>query len=231
MKSTGFGGSVSACELSCNPGGCLTMCGMCPSCAFAPRPPGSIQCLWKVSDGFRRRFVLELISRCRNTRLLQRIQSVLSVQSWSLFSYSRSRSPTCPPGHRCHSVDTERGRGSPAGVDVKEIWDWFGSSPDWIKSRYLCRVLSLCDPEMLRMVANLTSVLLVRQNRESLQFNGKKQQHRSHVSFCFGVEFLYLLSCIGFLLQHMFLPVLLKVPKSTFVFVCVKVINLDHVIK
>lgn len=189
MKSTGFGRSVPASELSCNPGGCINMCGMCPSCAFAPRPPGSIQCLWKVSDGFRRRFVLELISRCRNTRLLQRIQSVLSVTSWSLFSYSRSSSPTCPPGHRCHSVDTGRGRGSPAGVDVKEIWDWFGSSPDWIKSRYLCRVLSFCDPELLRMVANLTSVLLVRQNRGRLQFNGKKQQHRSHVSFSFGVTF------------------------------------------
>lgn len=192
MRSTRFGRSVSACELSCNPG-CLNMCGMCPSCVFAPRPPGSIQCVWKVSDGFRRRFVLELISRCRNTRLLQRIQSVLGVTSWSLFSYSRSRSPTCPPGHRCHSADTERCGGSPAGVDAKEIWDWFGSSPDWITSRYLCRVLSLCDPELLRMVTNLTSVLLVRQNRGSLQFNGKKQQHRSFsVSFSFGVKvFIY----------------------------------------
>uniref|UniRef100_A0A671YGM8 F-box and WD repeat domain containing 10 n=1 Tax=Sparus aurata TaxID=8175 RepID=A0A671YGM8_SPAAU len=150
MKSTGFGRSVPACELSCNPGGCLNMCGMCPSCAFAPRPPGSIQCLWKVSDGFRR----------------------------------RSSSPTCPPGHRCHSVDTGRGRGSPAGVDVKEIWDWFGSSPDWIKSRYLCRVLSFCDPELLRMVANLTSVLLVRQNRGSLQFtvSGRGANHRDQDS-------------------------------------------------
>ncbi|KAM8729516.1 F-box and WD repeat domain containing protein 10B [Acanthopagrus schlegelii] len=183
MRSTRFGRSVSACELSCNPG-CLNMCGMCPSCVFAPRPPGSIQCVWKVSDGFRRRFVLELISRCRNTRLLQRLHSVLGVTSWSLFSYSRSRSPTCPPGHRCHSADTERCGGSPAGVDVKEIWDWFGSSPDWITSRYLCRVLSLCDPELLRMVANLTSVLLVRQNRGSLQFNvsGRGASHRDQDS-------------------------------------------------
>ncbi|XP_073345288.1 F-box and WD repeat domain containing protein 10B [Pagrus major] len=183
MKSTRFGRSVSACELSSEPGGCVDMCGMCPSCAFAPRPPGSSQCVWKVSDGFRRRFVLELILRCRDAKLLQNIQRALGVTSWSLFTYSRSRSPNSPPDHRCRSADRER-CGSPAGVDVKQIWDWFGSSPDWIKSRYLCRVLSFCDPELLRMVANLTSVLLVRQRRGFLQFNvsGHRTSHQDQDS-------------------------------------------------
>ncbi|XP_045924101.1 F-box/WD repeat-containing protein 10 [Micropterus dolomieu] len=171
MESVKSGRSASACELNYKSAeGCLSMCGMCPSCAFAPKPPGSIQCLWKVSDEFKRRFVVELLLRCRNTQVLERIQSVLGVTSWTLFTYARARSPTSPQDYPWRSTDRALD-GKPLGMDMKEIWDWFSSSPDCIKSRYLCRLFSLCDSELLRMVANLTSVLLVRQKRGLLQFN------------------------------------------------------------
>ncbi|KAG7227685.1 hypothetical protein INR49_029446, partial [Caranx melampygus] len=176
MKSVKFSRSVSACELSSEPTeGCVSMCGMCPPCVFAPKPPGSTRCVWRVSDEFRRRFLVELLLRCRNVQVLENIQSVLGVTSWSLFTYARSRGPSSPEEYRCSrrstdpDPDRDLGGKQPLGMDLKEIWTWFSSSPDWMKSRYLCRLFLLCDPELLRMVANLASVLLVRQRRGFLQ--------------------------------------------------------------
>uniref|UniRef100_A0A4W6E0F6 F-box and WD repeat domain containing 10 n=1 Tax=Lates calcarifer TaxID=8187 RepID=A0A4W6E0F6_LATCA len=167
IKSVKFSRSVSACELNCKTAeGCLNMCGMCPSCIFAPTPSGSTHCLWKVSDEFKRRFVVELLLRCRNVQVLEGIQSVLGATPWTLLTYARSRGPTSPQDYPCRTKDGVMD-GKPLGVDVNEIWDWFGNSPDWVKSRYLCRVFTLCDSELLRMVSNLTSVLLVRQKRVS----------------------------------------------------------------
>lgn len=178
MKS---GRSVSACELNRRTAeGCVNMCGMCPSCAFAPEPPGSARCSWRLSDDFKRRFVVELVLRCRNTQMLESIQSVLSVTSWPLFTYARSRSRASPQDHPRRGSDPVLG-GKPLGFDMNEIWAWFNSSPDWIKSRYLCRLFSLCDSELLRVVANLTSVLLVRQKRGFLQSHGKnKTNHKDN---------------------------------------------------
>lgn len=174
MKSVKFGRSVSACELDCKTAeGCLYMCGMCPSCAFAPKSPASSRCLWKVSDEFKRRFMVELLLRCKHIQVLESIQSVLGVTSWTLLTYARARSPTSPQDYPCRGTGRPQD-GKPLGMDMNEIWDWFNSSPDWMKSCYLCRLFSLCDSELLRMVANLTSVLLVRQKRGFLHFNGKK---------------------------------------------------------
>uniref|UniRef100_A0A8C4GEP3 F-box and WD repeat domain containing 10 n=1 Tax=Dicentrarchus labrax TaxID=13489 RepID=A0A8C4GEP3_DICLA len=153
--------------------GCLNMCGMCPSCAFAPEPPASTRCLWTVSDEFKRRFLVELLLRCRNTQLLENVRNMLGVTSWTLFTYARSRSPTSPQDFPCRGGPEGALDGKPRGMNMSQIWDWFNGSPDWIKSRYLCRLFSLCDSELLRMVSNLTSVLLVRQKRGFLQFNGK----------------------------------------------------------
>lgn len=188
MKSAKFGRSVSACELPREAAeGCVSMCGMCPACAFAPKPPGSAQRLWKVSDEFKRRFVVDLLLRCRNIQVLESIQSVLGVTSWTLFTYARSRSPASPQDYPCRGTDRAPDW-KPLGMDLNEIWDWFSSSPGWIQSRYLCRLFSLCDLELLRMVANLTSVLLVRQKRGFLQFNGKNTTHSFTYSFFFFLQ-------------------------------------------
>uniref|UniRef100_A0A668S485 F-box domain-containing protein n=1 Tax=Oreochromis aureus TaxID=47969 RepID=A0A668S485_OREAU len=153
--------------------GCVSMCGMCPTCVFASKPPGSSRCLWKVSDEFKRRFVLTLLLRCRSVQVLESIQGVLrGATLWTLHTYARSRSPITPQEHPFRS--SHQGHdGKPLGVNVKEIWKWFSSSPDWVKSSYVCRIFSLCDSELLRMVANLTNVLLVRQKSGFLEFNGK----------------------------------------------------------
>uniref|UniRef100_A0A3Q3H0B1 F-box and WD repeat domain containing 10 n=1 Tax=Labrus bergylta TaxID=56723 RepID=A0A3Q3H0B1_9LABR len=154
--------------------GSLCMCGMCPCCAFAAKPPGLIRCLWKVSDEFKRRFLMDLLLRCRNIKILEGIQRVLSVTSWTLFTYTRS--PTSPQ-HKDRAPT-----GKPFGLDLKKIWDWFNSSTEWLKLLYLCRLFSFCDSELLCMVANLTRVLLVRQKRGFLQCNGKKNTTRGPIS-------------------------------------------------
>lgn len=173
MNSAEFGRTASVCELNSGTAeGCASMCGVCAPCVFAPKPPGFTQCHWKVSDEFKRRFVLELLLRCRNLPVLANIQNVLGVTSWTWFTYARSRSPGSPQHNPNRSAERAPD-GKPLGTNMNKIWDWFSSSPDWIQSRYLCRILSRCDPELLRMVSNLSSVLLIRHKRRFLQFNGK----------------------------------------------------------
>ncbi|KAK5851125.1 hypothetical protein PBY51_001944 [Eleginops maclovinus] len=180
MKSVKFATSVTACDLDCEKAeACLSMCGMCPFCAFAPMPPASTRCLWTVSDEFKRRFLVELLLRCRNIQVLESIQSVLGVTSWTLLTYARSRSPTSGEDFPCGGSGRAL-HGRPLGMDLHEIWDWFTKSPDWIKSRYLCRLFSLCDTELLRMLSNLTSVLLVRQKRGFLQYNVRSFSSSQH---------------------------------------------------
>lgn len=153
--------------------GCVSMCGICPTCVFASSPPGSSRCLWKVSDEFKRRFALTLLLHCRSVQVLENIQGVLrGATSWTLHTYARSRSPITPQEHPLR-FSHQGHDGKPLGVNVKEIWKWFSSSPDWVKSSYVCRIFSLCDSELLRMVANLTNVLLIRQKSGFLEFNGK----------------------------------------------------------
>ncbi|KAI3365072.1 hypothetical protein L3Q82_010192, partial [Scortum barcoo] len=174
MKSVKFGTSASA-------EGCVNMCGMCPPCAFAPEPPGATRCLWKVSDEFERRFVVGLLLRCGNTKVLEGVQRMLGVTSWTLFAYARSLIPgSFQRGHTRRGSHRTQDQTRPLGMHLNEIWDWFSSSPDWIKSRYLCSLFSLCDLELLRMFANLTSVLLVRQKRGFLQFNESSHSAKRH---------------------------------------------------
>ncbi|XP_047464598.1 F-box/WD repeat-containing protein 10 [Mugil cephalus] len=183
MKSVTVSKVASDCEFNFKSAdGCLSMCGMCPSCVFGPTPPSSTQRLWRMADKFKRRFVVALILRCRKVQVLESIQSVLGVTSWTWFTYARSRSPTSPEDYPSRTPPHQALDGKPLGMDLNEIWRWFSSSPDWIKIRYLCRIFSLCDSELLRTALNLTSVLLVRQKQGFLEFNGSSHRIKQHVS-------------------------------------------------
>ncbi|KAM9837899.1 F-box/WD repeat-containing protein 10 [Aulostomus maculatus] len=162
-------------ESSVQPGGaavppeatrCDNMCGMCPSCVFAPKPPASTRCQWKASDTFKRRFVVGLLLRCDSVQVLESVQSALRVTSWHLSTYARSRSQTS--AQRDLSPDRAM-PGRPLGFDTDAVRLWFTTSTDAVKSQYLCGLLSGCELELLRLVANLTNVLLVRKKRGFLQ--------------------------------------------------------------
>lgn len=163
MASTNFRTSLSVQDVKGTRGGrCPNMCGVCPPCVFAPEPPGSVHCLWTLSDGFKRTFILELILRCRDVQVLQEVLATLGVVMWNLFTYARSETPRCPR----NSLSSERGLGrTPLGADVTWIWDWFSDSPDLIKTGYLLRIFSRCDLELLRAVVNMSSVFLARLKR------------------------------------------------------------------
>uniref|UniRef100_A0A3Q3A3B3 F-box and WD repeat domain containing 10 n=1 Tax=Kryptolebias marmoratus TaxID=37003 RepID=A0A3Q3A3B3_KRYMA len=169
MKPAKVGGDVPASES--NDAGCVLICGMCPACVFSP-PPGSAGRPWTVSDEFRRRFVVALLSRCGSVKQLESIHASLSGTSWPWLTYARSRRS---PQEEEDSLP-RRPQGKPPGVDTGRIWSWFNSSPDWMKTRYLCRIFSLCDFELLRMLCNLTSVLIVRRKRGFQHFNGKNHE-------------------------------------------------------
>lgn len=161
-----------------------TLCGMCWSCVFAPEAPESARGPWTVSDELRRSFVVGLMLRCTSVNVLQTIQEALSFTSWDFFNYGRSESLTCLSSPRTRASD-----GKPAGPEVKEVWDWFTGTSDMTKSLYLLRLFSFCDSELLLMAANLTNVLLVRQQRELLQKDGKENKNRQlhvplKISFC-----------------------------------------------
>ncbi|KAM4525407.1 F-box and WD repeat domain containing protein 10B isoform 2-T2 [Odontesthes bonariensis] len=162
-----------------NAKGCLKMCGMCPSCVFAPKPPGNTHRLWKASDECKRKFAVALLLRCRDVQLLESIQRLLSVSSMTWFTYARSRRPASPQKYPSRSPYRELD-GKPLGIDMDGIWNWFNCSPVWMKSSYLCRIFSLCDMELLLMLSNLTSVLLVRQKRGFLQFGVSNRSPNQH---------------------------------------------------
>lgn len=157
---------------------CSALCGMCPSCVFAPEPPGSDHCLWTATDDLRRTFIVGLILRCTSVDVLQTVQEALRFTSWPLFNYGRSESPCCI-GNKPSSIGNRASGGRPLGLDVNGIRDWFTSSSDVTKLRYILRLFSLCDSELLRMAANLTSVLLVRQQRGLVHTDGKEQQNKT----------------------------------------------------
>ncbi|XP_029384219.1 CMT1A duplicated region transcript 1 protein [Echeneis naucrates] len=148
------------------------VCGVCPRCVFGP--PGPPRRLWPVSDEFRRRFMVRLLLRCESVHVLEHVHNVLGVTSWTLFAYARSARPVSPERCRLRSARGARDGKQPdpdPDLNAARIWDWFSRSPDWMKSDYLCRLFSLCEPELLRLVSNLSSVLLVRHKRGFLQLS------------------------------------------------------------
>ncbi|KAK7919251.1 hypothetical protein WMY93_010535 [Mugilogobius chulae] len=148
---------------------CAFLCKMCPSCVFAKTPPISTDPLWTVADSFQRRFLMDLLSRCKSPQVLEKILRVLDLTSWSVFTYSRSQKLTSSePSISAKSQE------KPLGFNGHDIRQWFDSSPDWIKSHYICRLLLRCDNDLLRALANLTNVLLIRQKRGLLTFEGYK---------------------------------------------------------
>ncbi|XP_076007887.1 F-box and WD repeat domain containing protein 10B [Genypterus blacodes] len=149
--------------------GCLYMCGICPPCVFATRFLESTESLWNAADACKRRLLVGLLLRCSNVKMLERTQRARQIAPW--LTYARSRTPMSPRDMK-NLKPTRAKKGDLLETDLSPIWNWFTRSPDRVKSNYLGRVFSRCDPELLRMLGNLTGVLLVRQSRGFLQFNG-----------------------------------------------------------
>uniref|UniRef100_A0A667ZW36 F-box and WD repeat domain containing 10 n=1 Tax=Myripristis murdjan TaxID=586833 RepID=A0A667ZW36_9TELE len=165
MRPARFRKCVSESDISCKQrDGHVNTSGGSQSHGFSSQWP------WPAAHPPRRRFLVGLLLRCKSVQVLESIQRVLQVTSWKVFTYARSKKPNLPDEMFMSSQGYDENL---PGTDMVKIWDWFSGSPDWIKSKYLCHLLSFCDTELLRLLGNLASVLLVRQRRGFLQFNGK----------------------------------------------------------
>lgn len=164
-------------------GRCSTLCGMCPSCVFGPEPPGSDRCLWTANNDLRRKFIVGLILRCQGSsvKVLQTVQEALRFTSWTFFNHLRS---VVPSSTEIRLARTGTRDGEPLGLDLNKIFDWFTSSSDTTKSRFLLRLFLFCDSELLRMAANLANVLLVRQQQGLTQTDGKEEKQTNKRFLC-----------------------------------------------
>ncbi|XP_061666057.1 F-box/WD repeat-containing protein 10 isoform X2 [Syngnathoides biaculeatus] len=138
-------------------------CGICPSCLFSsPRPsqPTPLLDLWKITDEPRRSFVVGLVVRCRSVPVLENIQSSLRLTSWNLLSYAPSKGKTLP------ELYARLNRKTRPSLLIREIWEWFDGSPEWVQTRYLCLLLLRCDPELLSMAKHLIGVVVTRLQRQ-----------------------------------------------------------------
>ncbi|XP_061612128.1 F-box and WD repeat domain containing protein 10B isoform X1 [Phyllopteryx taeniolatus] len=138
-------------------------CGMCPSCLFSsPRPsqPTPLLDLWKITDESRRSFVVGLVVRCRSVPVLENIQSSLRLTSWNLLNYAPSKGKTLP------ELYARLNRKTRPSLLIREIWEWFDGSPEWVQTRYLCLLLLRCDPELLSMAKHLIGVVVTRLQRQ-----------------------------------------------------------------
>ncbi|XP_029934212.1 CMT1A duplicated region transcript 1 protein [Myripristis murdjan] len=168
MRPARFRKCVSESDISCKQrDGHVNTSGGSQSHGFSSQWP------WPAAHPPRRRFLVGLLLRCKSVQVLESIQRVLQVTSWKVFTYARSKKPNLPDEMFMSSQGYDENL---PGTDMVKIWDWFSGSPDWIKSKYLCHLLSFCDTELLRLLGNLASVLLVRQRRGFLQFNAKSTQ-------------------------------------------------------
>ncbi|XP_019711782.1 CMT1A duplicated region transcript 1 protein [Hippocampus comes] len=152
-------------------------CGMCPSCLFCgtrtSQPSPSPLNLWKISDGSRRSFVVGLLVRCGSVPVLENIQSSLRLTSWNLLSFAPTKGKTLPELYARLDCKT---RPSPL---IREIWEWFDRSPEWVQTRYLCLLLLQCDPELLSMANNLIGVVVTRLQRQLDVKNSTSKQSNS----------------------------------------------------
>ncbi|XP_046888669.1 CMT1A duplicated region transcript 1 protein [Hypomesus transpacificus] len=158
------------------------ICGTCQSCIFTSKLSDSTHWLWRAGDSSKRRFLTGILMRCHSVDILENVQNVLQVTFGKDFTYSRSKpKPSLPKDMTTWSSDRALDT-KVLGAEMLDTWDWFSRSHHWIKCNYLLGILSLCDTDLLHMLGNLTSVLLVREKRSFLQFNAQDDEPEDEAS-------------------------------------------------
>ncbi|RXN10171.1 CMT1A duplicated region transcript 1 [Labeo rohita] len=141
----------------------------------------------KAGGASQRRFLTGILVRCHSLQILENLQSVLQVTSGKDFTYTRSRAQLSKLEDSIWSMDGALDT-KLKGMDMLEAWEWFRKSPDWIKSKYVLGLLSLCDTPLLHMLGNLVHILIVWEKHKFLQFNSAVKDSKSLKSICDEVE-------------------------------------------
>uniref|UniRef100_A0A8C1Q1C0 F-box and WD repeat domain containing 10 n=1 Tax=Cyprinus carpio TaxID=7962 RepID=A0A8C1Q1C0_CYPCA len=148
----------------------FSICGRCQSCVLSEKLHHSTQWMKKAGGASQRRFLTGVLVRCHSLQILENLQSVLQVTSGKDFTYARSRGQLSRAedsvGTMYGALDTKL-----KGMDTLDTWEWFRTSPDWIKSKYVLGLLSLCDTSLLHMLGNLVHILIVWEKHNFLKFS------------------------------------------------------------
>uniref|UniRef100_A0A8C1CSH8 Uncharacterized protein n=1 Tax=Cyprinus carpio carpio TaxID=630221 RepID=A0A8C1CSH8_CYPCA len=160
----------------------FSICGRCQSCVLSEKLHHSTQWMKKAGGASQRRFLTGVLVRCHSLQILENLQSVLQVTSGKDFTYARSRGQLSRAedsvGTMYGALDTKL-----KGMDTLDTWEWFRTSPDWIKSKYVLGLLSLCDTSLLHMLGNLVHILIVWEKHNFLKFSSPgKNAHNTR--FC-----------------------------------------------
>ncbi len=148
----------------------FNICGHCQSCVLSEKLHHSTQWMKKAGGASQRRFLTGILVRCHKLQILENLQSVLQVTSGKDFTYARSRGQLSLPEDSIWRMDGALDT-KLKGMDTLETWEWFRKSPDWIKSKYVLGLLSLCDTSLLHMLGNLVHILIVWEKHKFLQFS------------------------------------------------------------
>ncbi|CAL8283038.1 unnamed protein product [Merluccius merluccius] len=164
----------------------LRNCGRCAPCRLAAALADSAAWMARASRAAKGAFLAGLLARCRSVAVHEGIRDGLRATSGKDLTYARSKRPGSADDVTTTTTTammTTRWSRQPSGADMAETFSWFSRSPDWVKSSYVTRVLSLCDTGLLRVLANLNDVLLARQRRACLVRHGEAfNREVSHVS-------------------------------------------------
>uniref|UniRef100_A0A673JVD6 F-box and WD repeat domain containing 10 n=1 Tax=Sinocyclocheilus rhinocerous TaxID=307959 RepID=A0A673JVD6_9TELE len=161
----------------------FNICGRCQSCVLSEKLHHSTQWMKKAGGSSQRRFLTGILVWCHNLQILENLQSVLQVTSGKDFTYARSRGQLSRPEDSIctmyGALDTKL-----KGMDMLETWEWFRKSPDWIKSKYVLGLLSLCDTSLLHMLGNLVHILIVWEKHKFLKFSspGKNAHNTANLN-------------------------------------------------
>ncbi|XP_016427660.1 CMT1A duplicated region transcript 1 protein [Sinocyclocheilus rhinocerous] len=157
----------------------FNICGRCQSCVLSEKLHHSTQWMKKAGGSSQRRFLTGILVWCHNLQILENLQSVLQVTSGKDFTYARSRGQLSRPEDSIctmyGALDTKL-----KGMDMLETWEWFRKSPDWIKSKYVLGLLSLCDTSLLHMLGNLVHILIVWEKHKFLKFSSPESRVSYH---------------------------------------------------
>ncbi|KAL2078689.1 hypothetical protein ACEWY4_026374 [Coilia grayii] len=140
-------------------------CGNCQSCEVSSKLLTTTAWFLKAGDLTKRKFVVGVLARCKNSCILENIRDLLNVTMGKDFTYARSRVKPGLPGDTSHNSSDRALDPKLLRHEINQTWDWFIRSSDWTKSNYLMGIMSFCDTGLLHILGNLAHVLVVREKR------------------------------------------------------------------
>nr|XP_055031631.1 F-box and WD repeat domain containing protein 10B [Misgurnus anguillicaudatus] len=150
----------------------FSVCCRCQSCVLYDKLHQFTQWMQNTDRATQKRFLTGILVRCQNLPILENLQRILQFTSGKDFTYARFRAQ--PKKSEDGIISAWRAEHD---TDMMETWEWFKKSPEWTKSKYLLRVLSLCDAHLLHILGNLVHILIAWEKHRFRRFSSTDVCH------------------------------------------------------